>query len=310
MKILFNRKPKEEPYGGGNQFLNELVDYLKIKNHNVVFDLQDDIDILFVMDPRADNISNISINDMIKYRYSSPKTKILHRVNECDARKNTNFIDEILLQTMNVSDSVVFISKWLQDYFRSSGFNKNSSVIYNGCNLQLFNPEKDKNINKKIKLVTHHWSDNWMKGFDIYTEIDKYLNNANNFEFTYIGRYNSSYSPKNTNIISPLYGKKLGDELKKYDVYVTASRFEPCGMHHIEAAASGLPVLYHRDSGGINECAKKHGEEFYNFKSFLINLNTISNNIKAYRSRIDYNQLSIENVCHDFENILNRMHNK
>lgn len=310
MKIFFNRIPKEEPYGGGNQFLSEIVNYLRNKNHNVVFELQDNIDILFVMDPRPDNANNISINDMIKYRYFSPKTKILHRVNECDVRKNTNFIDSILLQTMNESDHVVFISKWLQDYFGEKGFNKNSIVIYNGCNLQLFNPEKDKKINDKIKLVTHHWSDNWMKGFDIYTEIDKHLRNTSNFEFTYIGRYNSSYSPKNTNIISPLCGKKLGDELKKYDIYVTASRFEPCGMHHIEAAASGLPILYHRDGGGINECAKNHGEEFYNFESFLMKLSIILNKINEYRSIINYDQLSIDNVCQDFEKVLNWLHDK
>ena len=25
----------------------------------------------------------------------------------------------------------------------------------------------------KLKIVTHHWSGNWMKGFDIYEKLDQ-----------------------------------------------------------------------------------------------------------------------------------------
>ena len=32
MKIYFNRIPKNSPYGGGNQFLSEIVNYLRSKN--------------------------------------------------------------------------------------------------------------------------------------------------------------------------------------------------------------------------------------------------------------------------------------
>jgi hypothetical protein len=33
-------------------------------------------------------------------------------------------------------------------------------------------------------------------------------------------------------------------------------------MHHVEGAQCGLPVLFHRDGGGINEMCSRYGIEF------------------------------------------------
>ena len=183
--------------------------------------------------------------------------------------KGTSEIDRLLLACMSISDGVVFISQWLKDYFSNLGFKGESNVIYNGCDTNHFYPGAKKCL-EKPRLVTHHWSDNWMKGFDLYTQIDKYLigNPSAGFDFTYVGRYYKDYIPQKTTIISPLHGKELGDELRKYDVYVTASRWEPCGMHHIEGAACGMPTLYHSDSGGIRELCQNHGMEFTTFNDF------------------------------------------
>ena len=45
-------------------------------------------------------------------------------------------------------------------------------------------------MHQKVKLVTHHWSSNWNKGFDTYKRIDELINDeywSNKIEFTYIG---------------------------------------------------------------------------------------------------------------------------
>lgn len=306
MKVYVNRVPKSEPYGGGNQFLSSFVSYMKKRGHEVVYSLERDIDVLFVMDPRPSEPQHVSINEMLAYRATFPKSKIVHRVNECDSRKNTDFMDKILLETMKQSDVVVFISKWLQQQFveRDDGFKRESHVVYNGCDTDNFKPPLSKKSNARIKLVTHHWSDNWMKGFDIYTEIDKYLQMTDAFDFTYVGRYCKEYSPRKTKLVQPLCGIALGEELKKHDLYVTASRNEPCGMHHIEAAACGLPVLYHVDGGGINELAEKHGLQYVNFEDFLLKMNTLVENIENFRSRIDRGYLSIDRCCEEFANII------
>ena len=300
MKIFFNRFPRNEPYGGGNQFLQRMTSMFVEKGHKVVYHLEEDIDLIFMMDPRPGD-HGYSLQHIVAYKHHFPKTKVLHRVNECDARKGTNEIDDLLMTGMSISDSVVFISKWLKDYFFTLGFKEKSSVIYNGCDTKHFYPET-KNSMGKLRLVTHHWSDNWMKGFDLYTEIDRYLieNESANFDFTYVGRYCKEYSPKKTTIILPLHGKDLGDELRKHDIYVTASRWEPCGMHHIEGAASGMPVIYHADTGGIVELCEQHGEQFTDFSSFLKCLDRVSKNYDQYVNKIDYENLRIEKCCERF----------
>ena len=67
----------------------------------------------------------------------------------------------------------------------------NSTAILNGCNTKDFFPINNiKFKNNKIRLITHHWSNNYLKGFHIYNKLDKLLNNRNDIEFTYIGNYN------------------------------------------------------------------------------------------------------------------------
>ena len=100
--------------------------------------------------------------------------------------------------------------------------------------------------------------------------------------------------------MSPLHGADLGKELRKHDVYVTASRFEPCGMHHIEGAASGMPVIYHKDTGGIVELCKNHGEDYESFPEFLNKLKLIKENINDYKEKIKYDFLDINRCCKSF----------
>jgi len=309
LKIFFNRITRKEAYGGGSHFVTAMVEYLERKGHKVVFHLVDpkshqvikDIDVIFLIDPRPGDIG-YSVNHVVAYKNQvNPKVKVLHRVNECDARKNTDFIDNILVETSKFTDKTVFISNWLKEYFIKKSFKNaiNSNVIYNGCNLKHFFPRKSKKTTQKIKIVTHHWSDNWLKGFDLYKHIDENIVNSN-YEFTYVGRYTKDYQPVNTRIVSPLWGPNLGSELRKHDIYVTASRFEPCGMHHIEGAASGLPVIYHRNCGGINEMCNLHGEEFNSLENFKSTLEKVSKNLESYKNKINMSQLNIELCCEKF----------
>jgi len=308
LKIFFNRVPRKEPYGGGNQFLIGITEKLEKLGHQITYHLEDSIDLIFLMDPRPGDIG-YSIEHVVSYKSQNPQVKILHRVNECDKRKGTDFMDGLLMASMNIADEVVFISKWLKDYFFHRGFTDESHVIYNGCNSDHFRPlDSELNNNRKIKLVTHHWSDNWLKGFDLYTELDQYLvYNNSKYEFTYVGRYYKDYKTQATKIIEPLRGKPLGDELRKHDIYITASRWEPCGMHHVEGSASGLPVIYHHEGGGINELCQNHGRSFKAFNEFLSCLDDVVENYNDFKSKIDYEFLSIDRCLKSYVEIIDSM---
>ena len=81
--------------GGGNKFLINISNYLKLKNIEVVYDLKDnDIDIIVLMDPRVDSSSSTFNHlDIDKYlKFKNKNAIIVHRINECDERKGTNYV--------------------------------------------------------------------------------------------------------------------------------------------------------------------------------------------------------------------------
>ena len=270
MKISFGSKIVTGPWGGGNLFLINLKNYLTNNGHQVVFGLDDkDIDIILFTDPRTGrgSTSLISSRDVKKYkRHVNKNVKVVQRINECDERKNTKKINKLYLKSSEVADHVVFVSEWLRKIYIDLGMEKEkTSVIMSGSDTLIFNSigATKKPVNRKFKVLTHHWSSNWMKGFELYLELDKKLREPtlkNKIEFTYIGNVDKKYKFSNTNILQPLSGLELAEEIKDHDIYITGSLNEPSGNHHIEAALCGLPILY-VNSGGIPEYCQDYGLE-------------------------------------------------
>ena len=77
-----------------------------------------------------------------------------------------------------------------------------------------------------------------------------------------IGRWPAAIEWRAARTFPPTTGTELADLLRQCHLYVTASRWEPGGMHHVEGAQCGLPVLYHEDGGGIVEAASRYGIGF------------------------------------------------
>ena len=265
MKILINRQPKRTPWGGGTHFVTLFADYMTALGHTVVHGFSYGIDAIMMIDPRPEDGIN-DVNKIKAYKLLNPKVRVIHRINDTDIARGTNFLDQLNIEAnLAVADKTVFISQWLRDYYIQRGFDANRphTVITNGCNLDLYVPqERPPLTDRKLKIVTHHWSDNFNKGFDAYIGLDKYMQTHDDIEFTYVGRYFKDYKPLKTKVVPPLYGPELAKEVGNHDVYLTGARFEACGMHHIEGAACGLPVLYHKNGGGVNEMCARYGIEY------------------------------------------------
>jgi len=306
MKILFNRKPVSGPWGGGNFFLIELCNFLTKLGHDVVFTIQNDIDVFFIMDPRPSD-DGIMFDDILKYRYENPSVKIIHRINDTDKARPyaPPTREQYFIKVNEETDHTIFISEWVRDHYISRGFNSEyeNTVIINGCNSKYYYP-KENSIGNSIKLITHHWGDGPLKGFDIYNYLDTELINQPAFVFTYLGRYNKDYQPKNINLIPPQPPKEIGNILRENDIYITGARWEACGMHHIEAARCGLPVLYHKDGGAVPEVCRKHGIEYYDEMSLFYGLQKIVDNYDSYRSKIDYDYLSMDRCCKEYLEVI------
>jgi len=251
--ILLNRRPVEGPWGGGNLLVKAICEGFKLDGINVVHDFNQSVDIIFMQDPRPGN-TGISINEIVQWKSKNPHVKVIHRVNECDARKGTKGLDSFLRECSKYTDFTVFVSNWMRDYHIFKGWNCNSTgVIYNGVNTDHFK-RRERLDNGKINIVTHHWSSNRMKGFDVYEAIDEFVKDTD-FTFTYIGRELGTF--KNTKIIPPLFGEELGKELSRYDLYVSGSLWDPGPNHILESIACQIPTYVVSDGGGAVEFAGK-----------------------------------------------------
>lgn len=268
-----NRRPIRGPWGGGNAFFRAYHEFGG-KSHDVEVLINENGSInpdVILLAGLENEYPDISAEQAIMYKmYVKPACQVVLRVNENDARKGTRHMDDLLLKVSEHIDGTVFVSEWLRDYFLEKGWAcQNNTVIYNGVDREIFKPQPKLN-NGKLNIVAHHWSDNRMKGADIYEELDRFVGaNSDRFSFTYIGRHQCDF--KHTTVIKPLSGKRLGEELGKYDVYVSASRFDPGPNHILEALACGLPTYVHKDGGGCVEFAGENAvyETFNQLVMFL-----------------------------------------
>jgi hypothetical protein len=99
---------------------------------------------------------------------------------------------------------------------------------------------------------------------DTYLQIDAMLDDdvlAGRLAFTYIGNLPDDVRFHHAAVMPPLHGHELAAALRSHHIYVTGSMHEPAGMHHIEGASCGLPLLY-RKSGALPEYCSDFGEGF------------------------------------------------
>jgi hypothetical protein len=283
MKVSLNSAFIDGPYGGGMQIAFYLRDFLIQNDVRVVNTLKDDdIDIVLHLNPFPFlmKAAAFSFYDAYLYKLKHPDVILVNQINECDERKSTRHMNRLLAKVSKYSDYNIFIASWLKPLFKKfeSVSQKPSRIILNGADERIFNRVEKKvwKNGEKMKIVTHHWGANYLKGHDIYQKLDVLLEDkfyADKFEFTFIGNIPAGLEYKHARVLKPLAGKELAGELKKHHIYLTASRNEPAGLHHIEGALCGLPLLY-INSGALPEYCSGFGIEFTldNFQEKLIEM--------------------------------------
>ena len=270
MKIAVGFRIQDGPWGGGNRFVTNLVEALMSHGDTVVFALDDpDIDVILILDPRRRHKSvTFSVGDVLRYLlFRNPRTLAVHRINECDERKNTRRMNRLLWRANYCADYTVFVGTWLKDLpLWQNGPDARSRVITNGADARVFKSDGWRAWSGEgpLKLVTHHWGGNWMKGFDVYQRLDEMLMEPDwkgQIEFTYIGNLPKGFIFRNAAYVPPLDGEALANELRSHHAYITASINEPGGNHQNEGALCGLPLLYRR-SGCLPEYCDGYGISF------------------------------------------------
>ena len=144
MKVSIGSRIIDGPWGGGNLFVVNLKKFLQKNGHSVIHDLCDkDIDIILLTDPRSRKESSSTFNheDIKKYKkFVNPNVVVIQRINECDERKGTDYINKYYLDASECADHVVFVSNWLKQIYVSIGMPESkTSVIMSGADEKVFN---------------------------------------------------------------------------------------------------------------------------------------------------------------------------
>jgi glycosyltransferase involved in cell wall biosynthesis len=135
---------------------------------------------------------------------------------------------------------------------------------------------------RKTRLISTAWSDNPNKGGSLYAWLDEHLDRRR-FDYTYVGRTKESF--QHARHVSPQRSGPLGCILRQHDIYVTASRKDPCSNALIEALACGLPCLYLND-GGHPELVGQGGLSFEDGPGLLQQLDRMVEHYERFQACI------------------------
>jgi len=313
MNIAIGYHIQEGPWGGGNAFARSLSDALTARGDRVIYTLDyPDIDLILLTDPRGRS-PQVSFHAGSILRYlvtTNSRAVVVHRINECDERKGTHSMNRLLQRANYVADHTIFISSWLEN-LPVWRFESSSSVILNGADASIFNDSRyfSWTRNRRLRIVTHHWGGNRLKGADVYEALDRLLNFPEwreRLEFTYVGNMPEGMSLPNTRHVAPLSGEALAREISAHHVYLTGSVNEPAGMHHIEGALCGLPILY-RNSGALPEYCSEYGVAFDDVEGFEVALKRIMSEYYLYRDALNSYNNTAQRMCKGYMSLFDEL---
>ncbi len=308
-RVALNLAPRDSPYGGGNQFVAQLVPSLRRLGFEIVYELTDSVDVVLIIEAR-DHLASFALSEVERWRARRTQGIVIHRVNECDRRKGTSTMDAELARANRLADHTVFLSSWLLEYHQARWFDRThpASVVRSGADSRVFHPLRASNPDDGVfRVATHHWSDHAKKGFPVYQEIDRAIaaGDLPGFELMIIGRWPKDIQWRAARTFGPATGDALGNLLRRAHGYVTASLWEPGGMHVAEALQCGLPVAYHRDGGGLVEQAGQAGVGFQ--EDVLAALRELRARNPELRRQALSDPPSGELMCLDYARLIHRL---
>jgi len=161
-----------------------------------------------------------------------------------------------------LAGATVFQSRYSLDKHHELGIElRNPVVIPNAVDPAIFHPPESREPlgGRKVRLVAASWSDNPRKGAETIEWLDRNLD-WERYEMTFVGRAPSRF--ERIRAVGPVASAEIAELFRSRDVYVAASRDDPCSNALGEALACGLPAAY-LESGGHPELVGEGGLHFH-----------------------------------------------
>jgi glycosyltransferase involved in cell wall biosynthesis len=245
------------PAGGGHQFLRALVGEWRRRG-------------IRVEENRLSGRTSACLFNSFNFdfhrlrRFARGDVRMVHRV---DGPIGTyrGFDDgtdaRILELNRELAGATIFQSHYSLEKHLELGLELRSPVVIpNTVDPAVFYPpaEREPVGGRRVRVVAASWSDNPRKGADVLRWLDEHLD-TDRFELLFVGRTSSPF--QRVRAIGPVPSDELAEILRGQDIYLAASRDDPCSNALLEALACGLPAAYLR-SGGHPELVGEAGIGF------------------------------------------------
>jgi glycosyltransferase involved in cell wall biosynthesis len=163
-------------------------------------------------------------------------------------------------------------------------------VISNTVDPAVFHPPaaREPVAGRPLRVAASSWSLNPRKGADVLAWLDDNLDPAV-ATVTFVGQLSQPY--RRIRHVGPLDSQGVAHLFREHDVYLAASRDDPCSNALLEALACGLPAAY-LASGGHPELVGDAGVPFDSPEDVPDALLHLASDLEGYRSRISVPSLA------------------
>jgi glycosyltransferase involved in cell wall biosynthesis len=270
------------PYGGSNQFMRALRSALRREGVRIVTN---------AMSAAVDvHICNSAWFDVAAFEEAARRRRVrmIHRIDGPVALyRGSGWDEDERIHRLNRehASATVFQSAYSFRELRAHGMEfVRPMVVRNAPDPALFHPpaQRPPVAGRKLRLIATAWSDNPAKGGPLLKWLDAHLD-WQRFECTFVGRVQQEFDT--IRHVPPQDSRRLAELLRAHDLYLAASRNDPCSNALLEALACGLPALY-LDSGGHGELVGFGGLPFRDSGDVLPQLDRLAAGIDAFRSCI------------------------
>lgn len=279
------------PYGGGNQFMLALRPALERRGLRVRVN-----DSGAAVNVHLCNSAWFNVEALRRAGVRGP-ARMIHRIDgPVSAYRGTDRAEDDRIFGLNrdLATATVFQSGWCYERSLAMGYEPVAPVIiHNAVDGRIFfAPARPRaRTDGRVRLVSMAWSDNPRKGLDLFRWLDEHLD-FTRFEYTFVGRVQAEF--RNIRHVPPQPSRQLAALLRDQDVYLSASRAEPCSNALLEAMACGLPALY-RNDGGNPELVQWGGLPFEGEEDVLPRLEALVRDLDHYRAAVQVH--SIDHVA-------------
>jgi glycosyltransferase involved in cell wall biosynthesis len=184
-----------------------------------------------------------------------------------------------------LADATVLQSRYSLDKHAELGIVlRDPVVISNTVDPAIFHPPERRETlaGRPVRVVASSWSQNPRKGADVLAWLDANLD-PERFILTFVGQAPQRF--ERIRHVGPLDSNGVARLLREQDVYLAASRDDPCSNALLEALACGLPAVY-LDSGGHPELVGAGGLPFESPEDVPAALERLVADLDVYRAKI------------------------